>query len=469
MSRSMGQALLILLVTMLCATEQAVAQRFIAGPYGVARCPGPLTEIAAKTATLRPQNICATLRFDIPTPAHCAALDVLGKAVTLVQGDCLADKQVAAKSVSMDGRPIPAPLPDRRPVPAAAFADTAAVLREEGPTMYWHITSVINLEGWAPCHAKRPGTPFLVPEGWNLVDILTSDAYPGITAPTVAVLKSADGKHLAVHFRGTRTGYEYRVELPYIQVQDDNYPGMVNLGFLTFANTLWPQLEPVLIREVVNGNITEVTFAGHSLGAATSMLSAYRAQTLLDKLLPAVSKPKLVLGTLTFAQPNVGNPEFAAAVNKNINIRTIMFEHDVIPQLPCEPYMMACPPPNSVPSWAPGVKQWPYISGGGQITFTAGTMPQQPQAWTRLDEINVCRLFQWYTASHVCSYPCWFSQFAKEPLGRCKMWGPKTLNPWTSDASYCFDYPNHDWQYPSQIADNATVRVGTPTVIQTGG
>jgi hypothetical protein len=35
------------------------------------------------------------------------------------------------------GKPIPAPLPDRRPLPAGVFTDQQAVLQAEGGTMYW--------------------------------------------------------------------------------------------------------------------------------------------------------------------------------------------------------------------------------------------------------------------------------------------------------------------------------------------
>jgi hypothetical protein len=67
-------------------------------------------------------------------------------------------------------------------------------------------------------------------------------------------------------------------DLSYAQVTDPSYPGLVSKGFLASANTLWPALEATLQREVLQGGVTSVTIAGHSLGAAMGTMLSYRAQ-----------------------------------------------------------------------------------------------------------------------------------------------------------------------------------------------
>lgn len=68
-------------------------------------------------------------------------------------------------------------------------------------------------------------------------------------------------------------------DLTYVQTDSDpTYPGKVSVGFLFGAALLWPALEGVLQKEVVQGGVTSVTVAGHSLGAAVGTLLSYQAQ-----------------------------------------------------------------------------------------------------------------------------------------------------------------------------------------------
>ena len=59
---------------------------------------------------------------------------------------------------------------------------------------------------------------------------------------------------------------------------DSSYPGLVSKGFLTSANALWPALQQLLQREVLQGGVASVTIAGHSLGAAMATMLSYRSQ-----------------------------------------------------------------------------------------------------------------------------------------------------------------------------------------------
>lgn len=69
-------------------------------------------------------------------------------------------------------------------------------------------------------------------------------------------------------------------DMTYAQAADPAgaYPGMLSKGFLFAARVLWPALEQVLLAEVVQGSVRDVTVAGHSLGAAMATMLSYRAQ-----------------------------------------------------------------------------------------------------------------------------------------------------------------------------------------------
>lgn len=77
-----------------------------------------------------------------------------------------------------------------------------------------YITNVINLFLWAPCQgAAGFATPLVMPEGWSLLHMESTPPQGPykIAIPMYAVLKSGDGKQLAVVIRGTRTAVEWQV------------------------------------------------------------------------------------------------------------------------------------------------------------------------------------------------------------------------------------------------------------------
>jgi hypothetical protein len=66
--------------------------------------------------------------------------------------------------------------------------------------------------------------------------------------------------------------------MTYVQTKDASYPGLVSKGFAFGASLLWPALEDILLCEVVQGSVTDVTIGGHSLAAAIATLLSYKAQ-----------------------------------------------------------------------------------------------------------------------------------------------------------------------------------------------
>jgi hypothetical protein len=79
-------------------------------------------------------------------------------------------------------------------------------------------------------------------------------------------------------------------------------------------------------------------------------------------------------------------------------------------------------------------------------------MPVQAEAWQQLTTVKSCQLIPWTIASHVCSYPCFFSKFgppgAAEQHGRCKMRGARGDNKAGNDPAYCVMFPKHDPEFP---------------------
>ncbi|WIA35276.1 hypothetical protein OEZ86_003735 [Tetradesmus obliquus] len=434
------------------ANAQSIYRGILPAVFNNFSCSTKATNVLDKTLTVSPANICKDFGMGSPNVLTCTGLDLLDDLTKRVTGDCTPHKQAPIASKSATGEPIPQPLPDRRPLPPGAFDDTDALLAAEGGTHYWYITNVINLFLWAPCQgAAGFATPLVMPEGWRLLHMESTPPQGPykIAIPMYAVLKSGDGKQLAVVIRGTRTAVEWQVDMTYVQTKDASYPGLVSKGFSFGAALLWPALESILLKEVVQGGVTDVTISGHSLGAALATLLAYRAQVLLDDKLAAAGKPLVAVGALLFAPPNVGSDAFVADFNKRVNARRIAFQWDIIPQVPCAPRMMACQ--GSIFTTAlPGISSWNYAPVGGDITLTAAGMPVQPQAWQKLETINGCRILPWAIATHVCSYPCFYSKSAAAgapEYGRCKLWGQSKGK---LDASFCSGYPYHEPEYPSK-------------------
>jgi hypothetical protein len=57
------------------------------------------------------------------------------------------------------------------------------------------------------------------------------------------------------------------------------FPGATHQGFTAIANTLWNNgLRAALYSNVVQGTVTSVSVAGHSLGAGVAQLVAYATQ-----------------------------------------------------------------------------------------------------------------------------------------------------------------------------------------------
>jgi hypothetical protein len=115
--------------------------------------------------------------------------------------------------------------------------------------------------------------------------------------------------------------------------------------------------------------------------------------------------------------------------------------------------MMACQD-SMFPTALPGVTSWNYAPVGGDITLTAEGMPIQPKVWQKLETLNGYMIMPWAVATHICSYPCFYSKSATAGAtnhGRCQLWGQSKEKVGTT---FCSGYPYHEPEYPLMIIIN---------------
>eukprot|EP00879_Flechtneria_rotunda_P017599 GHRR01018449.1.p1 GENE.GHRR01018449.1~~GHRR01018449.1.p1 ORF type:complete len:430 (+),score=136.16 GHRR01018449.1:204-1493(+) len=156
------------------------------------------------------------------------------------------------------------------------------------------------------------------------------------------------GDQLVVVVRGTLSAYEWTLDLSYNQTADESFgPGSFHAGFHHAAAEIWPQLEPVLQQQLIQGNgtITQLTIAAHSLGAGVAQLLAAKAQKYLANSTqgdPAWQGRPLLVTAMLFAAPSAGTEDFTAYFNKHVNARLVRFVFDVVPQVKYTPLVGRC-------------------------------------------------------------------------------------------------------------------------------
>lgn len=129
--------------------------------------------------------------------------------------------------------------------------------------------------------------------------------------------------YLIVCFRGTSSGADALVDLKFRKTEAYGGEGRVHRGFKGSLDSVWPELE-----EVVNelGKNKPLFICGHSLGAALSLLAAYRF---------AVSSFE-VEAVYTYGSPRVGNKRFKEVFNYLLEEKTFIHinNKDIVTQLP---------------------------------------------------------------------------------------------------------------------------------------
>jgi hypothetical protein len=148
---------------------------------------------------------------------------------------------------------------------------------------------------------------------------------------------------------------------------------------------------------------------------------------------------KAKVDALLLAPPNAGDATFASQFGSKVNARRVLFENDVVPQVPCSPTMVSC---KRAPIPTGGDKSWSYRAVPGTLMLYPSGMPQQPTAWSHFSKIFPCQMGKFFQATHVCAYNCFMSQFAKDGNTMCKLWDKD------GEGTFCPGYPNADRPYP---------------------
>lgn len=164
--------------------------------------------------------------------------------------------------------------------------------------------------------AKRLSTDLELPLPLSAV-LLSSDA--GI----VIAQDGGKSNRLYILFRGTLFDYEWKHDFDFVQTPAvvGGRQGSVHKGF----QKMYLSYQPYIQKMVAQHKPSEVWVAGHSLGAALSILTAY-------DLAATVSK----VTCFTFAPPKVGDSAFVTAFNSypNITLAQYVNEADLVPFIP---------------------------------------------------------------------------------------------------------------------------------------
>lgn len=129
---------------------------------------------------------------------------------------------------------------------------------------------------------------------------------------------------LYILFRGTLFDYEWKHDFDYVQTQVKLglRQGSVHKGF----QKMYLSYRPYLVKALTNFSATEVWVAGHSLGAALSVLTAY----------DLASSYSLKVNCFTFAPPKLGDAAFVNSFNSlpNVSLSQYVNESDLVPLIP---------------------------------------------------------------------------------------------------------------------------------------
>ena len=167
--------------------------------------------------------------------------------------------------------------------------------------------------------AKRLATSVQLPAPMQLL-LFSDDAGLAIAQD------SGTPSKLYVLFRGTLFDYEWKHDFDYVQtpVKVGLKQGSVHKGF----QKMYLTYRPFILKTLAAHNVTEVWVAGHSLGAALSLLTAYDLAAALGASVP--------VKCFTFAPPKLGDAAFVAAFNSlpNITLSQYVNEADLVPYIP---------------------------------------------------------------------------------------------------------------------------------------
>lgn len=398
----------------------------------------------------------------------------------------------------------PFPLPNFRPMSEAFFEGklTEDAFNEEGPAYFALYQALLKGGMWAD-HYSVCAMPFehekffkeylpnwpTIGEVWLEQEGSKLPAKSQITSvPVTTVAKkgkiSADGScEFALFTRGTSTDVEWFINFQYAQemMPDFGDPEMLaHRGYNTWNNYLVPAVLDFIEPYFENGECarasTRIIVAGHSLGGGISAIMSLR----LWKAWEARGGPSDI--TMISFGSSRGLGKKAMELHKTvINSRTVLFDQDMIFDIPCanEPGMRRCNPMKYSGAWGSGVDK-PFGEHSGIVWIPSWEMKDLIKDVTygffdnkflRLaligDEsdgetdadvpypkkyVNIPTALQ-IGAHHLCSYSCWFSaQFCTSDKTRTHWCAPDIGGQNPATCSTLGRTPTDDLGYTEPLA-----------------
>eukprot|EP00798_Chlamydomonas_sp_ICE-L_P001392 gene1392-32761_t len=198
-------------------------------------------------------------------------------------------------------------------------------------------------------------TEIPVPPGWDLINTViipatkdgAKDGFdnPGHALPIPFAWVITQGKMMVIFVRSTISKYEWMVDFDYAFTDPDKVDprlkgmGGIHAGFSKLALQVFDELQPILEEQVVKGPIRYVSISGrihhmpmsaYSRGAAIGSILLYLVQKYINEAVPGLNLIKV--DAFLFAPPSAGDNVFNKRLSEMVNIRSIAFVYDIIPQ-----------------------------------------------------------------------------------------------------------------------------------------
>eukprot|EP00798_Chlamydomonas_sp_ICE-L_P001390 gene1390-32759_t len=394
--------------------------------------------------------------------------------------------------MSAQGKSLPFPLQDMRPVPLQI---SRSRWESEGANYYWMFRNLMNFAIYSPCYAESnistvsgniitesrnistvsgntstvsgntstisgksstvsgKHTEIPVPPGWDLINTViipetkdgAEDGFenPDNALPIPFAWVITQGNMMVIFVRSTISEYEWMVDFDYAFTDSDKVDprlegmGGIHAGFSKLGLQVFDELQPTLEEQVVEGPIRHVSISAYSRGAGIGTILSYLVQQYINEAVPGLNM--IQVDALLFAPPNAGDGVFNKRLSETVNIRAITFEYDVIPQATHDGF--------------PGTTGVSALSRGGTqpggVSFGPGMMPYQSDNWRCFETLDTRQAFGFLSATHSCSYLCAFSSFVNVTNNHCLL---SSEGADLSVASFCTAYPA---SFPSSPGDAA--------------
>ncbi|KAL4418858.1 hypothetical protein ABPG77_002925 [Micractinium sp. CCAP 211/92] len=339
-------------------------------------------------------------------------------------------------------------LQDMRPLPPV-FPDPAAIYKEEGASFYWLFRTHQNILTYTPC-LGNPAIELALAPGWGVAAWGNLSQAVGPALPLLWVLENNETAQMVFMVRSTLSNFEWALDFRFNESTGPEIEAVFgpNAAIQSGFYSIWPTAKATLDSLIASGGpLPELWVAGHSMGSAVGKLLAYAAQDYLNKQLGAEAP---LLNGVFFAPPQFSSTPLAERYDSLVNSRDVDFQQDLISKVPCVPSMPACPANTSgllsalgVPGLDTsqgGATSWPYNTTGGSLPFAGSDMPEDASTWEQLNSMPLCWATSYLTAAHGCSYMCFTSAFAPEPVDNNLCW--LSAKPPGQLGSQCPGFPN---------------------------